>query len=88
LAHVFGSKSFVLNFLRSLKSASRFSVKVFGKQAASFGKVGFCGKSYFLQSQVSKIGFKVLAKVSVSLVRAFKSSLFFLAKSTFCKVSF
>jgi len=43
----------------------------YGKQAVSFCEVMFFGKSYFLQSQVAKIGFEVLAKVSASLVWAF-----------------
>ncbi len=36
LAHGFGSKSFVLNLLRFLKSASRFSVKVLASKRFHF----------------------------------------------------
>ena len=40
----------------------------FGKQVFLFGKVCFGGLCSVWQNQVSKIGFKVLAKVSASLV--------------------
>ncbi len=59
----------------------------YGKQVVSFCEVIFCGKSYFLQSQVAKIGFKVFRK---SFVQAFYQVRFFwqvcfLAKSIFSK---
>ena len=41
-----------------------------------------------MQNQVSKIGFKVLAKVSASLVQAFSPGLFFRASFVFSKVIF
>jgi hypothetical protein len=40
----------------------------FGKQVFLFGKVCFDGLCSVWQNQVSEIGFKVLAKVSASLV--------------------
>jgi len=70
------------------KIGSVVFVKVLANKPFRFAKSWFCSKGYFLQSRVSKIGFKALAKVLASLVRAFSPSLFFLAKSFFRKVSF
>ena len=62
LTHVFRSKSFVSNWLRFPKSASRFSVKVLASKRFHLAKSWFCGKGYFLQNQVCKIGFKIFSK--------------------------
>ena len=80
LAHVFGSKSFVSNLLRFLKSVSRFSGKVFASRQFLFSLFSFSGLRFVGSSQVFKIGFNFSAKVSASLVRAFLPGLFFLAK--------
>jgi len=48
----------------------------------------FSGLRSFWQSQVFKIGFKVLAKVLAGLVQVFSPGLFFLASLFFGKVSF
>ncbi len=87
-AHVFCSKSFRSNLLRSLKSASWF-------QAKFWQAIGFILQSPFFmacislgKNQVSKIGYIFSAKVLASLVRAFSLGSLFLAKSLFCKVSF
>jgi hypothetical protein len=60
----------------------------FGKQAFLFGKVSFCGNRHFLQSQVSKIGFKVFNQGFGKLASGFLARSFFLAKVLVCKVTF
>jgi len=79
-AYAFGSKSFASNWFRFSKSASRFLGKVLASKRFHFAKSVFSGLRSFWQSQAFKIGFKVLAKVSASLVRAFLPGSFFLAK--------
>ena len=79
-AQVFSSKSFISNWLRSPKSASRFLVKVLASKSFYLAKSVFHGLRFVWQNQVSEIGFKVLAKISASLVRAFLPGSFFLAK--------
>ena len=75
---------FVQKVCVKLAQVSKIGFKVFrqsfGKQSFSFGRVLFSGLCPFWQSQAFKIGFKVLAKVLVSLVRAFLPGSFFLAK--------
>jgi len=70
----------VSNFLRSLKSASKFLVKVLASKWFYFAKSVFYGLRFVWQSQVSKTGFSFLAKVLASLIRAFSPGSFFLAK--------
>jgi len=73
----------VQKFRTKLAQVSKNGFKVFrqsfGKQKFSFGRVRFSGLRSFWQSQALKIGFKVLAKVLASLVRAFLPGSFFLA---------
>ena len=87
-AQVFSSKGFVPNLLRSLKSTSRFLVKVLASKQFYLAKSVFCGLRFVWLSQVSKTGFSFLAKVLTSLVQAFLPGSFFLAKVTFRKVIF
>ena len=79
-AQVFGSKSFVSNWLRSLKSASRSSSQVLASKRFHFAKSVFSGWRFLWSSQALKIGFKVLAKALASLVQVFQPGLFFMAK--------
>jgi len=79
----FWFKKFRVKFAQVFKIGFKIFSQSFRKQTVSFGKVRFCSKSYFLQNQVSKIGFKVSTKVSASLVRAFLPSLFFSGKFRF-----
>jgi hypothetical protein len=79
-AHDFCSNSFASNWLRLLKLASRFSVKVSVSKQFHFAQFVFSGWRFLWSSQVLKIGFKVLAKVLACLVQVFQPGLFFLAK--------
>ena len=83
-AHVFGSKSFVLNRLRFPKSASRFLAKVLAGKRFHFAKSAFSGLHFFWQNQASKIDYIFSAKVFASLVRALVVELV----ETFCQVYF
>ena len=88
LAQVFGSKSFVSNWLRFLKLASWFSVRLW--QASSFilQSPFFVACVLFGQVRFLKSASRFLEKVLASLVRAFLPDSFFLAKQIFRKVSF
>ena len=80
LAHGFCPKSFVSNFLRSLKLASWFSGQVVANRRFHLAKLICPGLCFVRSSQVSEIGYIFSAKVSASLVQAFLPSSFFLAK--------
>ena len=80
LAHSYYSKSFMSNFLRFLKSASRFSSKVLANKRFHFAKSCFCSKGNFLQSQVSKIGIEVFHKSFGKFGSGFFAKLIFSGK--------
>jgi len=79
-----GSCSLFKKFRVKSAQVPKISINIFrqsfGKQVVSFGKVCFLGLRSFGQSQVFKIGIKVLAKVFVKSGQAFLSGSFFLAK--------
>ena len=79
-AQVFSSKSFISNWLRSPKSASRFLAKGSAGKRFHFAKSVFSGLRFIRSNQALKIGYIFSAKVLVSLVRAFLPGSFFLAK--------
>ena len=80
-------KKFCFKFAQVSKTSFKIFKLSFGKQAISFCEVSFYGKSYFLQSQVSKIGFKVFGQVLASK-RFIRQCLLFLACVLFGKVRF
>jgi len=61
-AHGFDSKRFVLNWLKSLKLVSWFSVNTLASKRFHLAKSVFHGLRFVWQGQVSEIGFKIFNK--------------------------
>jgi len=84
----FCSKSFGSNFLRSLKSASRFQAKFWQAIGFILQSPFFHGLHFFLQSQVFKIGFKVFRKIFGKFGSGFFARFVFSGKANFSQSQF